>query len=139
MMYWTDWGDSPKIEKASMDGSARSVVIDTELGWPNGLTLDYVSQTLYWVDALLDKMEKSNVDGSMRALLVTPNNVIQHPFGITFCRGHLYWSDWETNCIFTAPVTNTATGTTNFFCGLRFDPMQLHIVHRSRQPFGKHY
>ena len=40
-MYWTDWGEVPKIERAGMDGSDRFVIINTEIYWPNGLTLDY--------------------------------------------------------------------------------------------------
>ena len=136
MMYWTDWGNSPKIERASMDGSSRSVIVNTELGWPNGLTLDYSTQTLYWADAQLDKLEKSNVDGSMRTRLITPTNVVLHPFGITFYRNSLYWSDWEANAIFTAPASSTLMDTTSFYGGLRFDPMQLHIVDERRQPFG---
>ena len=137
MMYWTDWGTTPMIERASMDGTARSVIINSTLGWPNGLTLDYVSQTLYWVDAQLDKIEKSNVDGSMRMLLPTPASAIQHPFGITFFEGYIYWSDWATNSIYTAAVNDTEFGTHVFFTNLTFSPMQLHIVDSSRQPIGK--
>ena len=136
MMYWTDWGISPMIERASMDGTSRSVIINSTLGWPNGLTLDYASQTLYWVDALLDKIEKSNVDGSMRMLLPTPASAIQHPFGITFFEGYIYWSDWATNSIYTAAVNDTEFGTQLFFTNLTFAPMQLHIVDTSRQPIG---
>ena len=40
-MYWTDWGLHSRIEKASMDGSARRRVVNTGLGaWPNGLAID---------------------------------------------------------------------------------------------------
>ena len=54
-MYWTDWGEVPKIEKAGMDGSddSRSVLIDEDIVWPNGLTIDYDDSKLYWVDAKL--------------------------------------------------------------------------------------
>ena len=30
-----------------MDGSNRKVLVDSDLKWPNGLTIDYQSQTLY--------------------------------------------------------------------------------------------
>lgn len=45
-----------------MDGSLLedSDLITTDLVWPNGLTLDYDSQTLYWVDAHLDKLESAS-------------------------------------------------------------------------------
>ena len=40
-MYWTDWGRWPRIEKACLDGSNRTVLIDSQIKWPNGLTIDY--------------------------------------------------------------------------------------------------
>lgn len=135
-MYWTDWGSSAKIEKASMDGTSRSVLIDTNLGWPNGLTLDYVTQTLYWCDALLDRLEKCGTDGSLRMILPTQPNVLQHPFGITFYMNRLYWSDWQSNAVFTAPISNTLN-TTTVITNLRLDPMTLHVVAETRQPYGK--
>ncbi|XP_066275348.1 low-density lipoprotein receptor-related protein 8-like [Branchiostoma lanceolatum] len=40
-MYWTDWGNPPKIERARMDGTQRSVIGNIGQGhWPNGLALD---------------------------------------------------------------------------------------------------
>lgn len=65
-MYWTDWGEAPKIERAGMDGSSRSVIVSTDIYWPNGLTLDYEEQKLYWADAKLNFIHKSNLDGSHR-------------------------------------------------------------------------
>ena len=40
-MYWTDWGQEPKIEMCGMDGNNRKVIVsqDQGLGWPNGLTV----------------------------------------------------------------------------------------------------
>ena len=40
-MFWTDWGKEPKIERAAMDGSERTLLVTTQLGWPNGIALDY--------------------------------------------------------------------------------------------------
>jgi len=51
-------GDVAKIERASMDGDARRTLHNTDLVWPNGLTLDYQNQVLYWIDAFLDKIER---------------------------------------------------------------------------------
>jgi len=54
-MYWTDWGEEAKIERAGMNGdlSTRTTVISEEISWPNGLTIDYLERKLYWVDASL--------------------------------------------------------------------------------------
>ncbi|KAI2564504.1 LRP6 isoform 1, partial [Pan troglodytes] len=69
-MYWTDWGEVPKIERAGMDGSSRFIIINSEIYWPNGLTLDYEEQKLYWADAKLNFIHKSNLDGTNRQAVV---------------------------------------------------------------------
>lgn len=56
-MYWTDWGEHPKIERANLDGMDRVVLLNSSLGWPNGLALDYAAGKLYWGDAKTDKIE----------------------------------------------------------------------------------
>ena len=38
-MYWTDWGNVPKIERSYLDGDARTELITSNLQWPNGLTI----------------------------------------------------------------------------------------------------
>lgn len=45
-LFWTDWGNIAKIERSHLDGSERKVLINTDLGWPNGLTLDYDTRRL---------------------------------------------------------------------------------------------
>ena len=42
----------PKIERSTLMGGQRKAIVDTDLGWPNGLGIDYVENILYWVDAL---------------------------------------------------------------------------------------
>ena len=59
-MYWTDWGEVPKIERADLDGAERLVMANTSLGWPNGLALDYHDRKIYWGDAKTDKIEVLN-------------------------------------------------------------------------------
>lgn len=69
-MYWTDWGASPKIERAGMDASGRQVIISSNLTWPNGLAIDYGSQRLYWADAGMKTIEFAGLDGSKRKVRV---------------------------------------------------------------------
>ena len=65
-MYWTDWGEEAKIEKAGMDGSHRSLLVDDNIYWPNGITLDYDEGKVYWVDANFHFIHRMNMDGSQR-------------------------------------------------------------------------
>lgn len=50
-VYWTDWGSPAKIERATMGGNFRTVIINSSLTTPNGLSLDYEERMLYWADA----------------------------------------------------------------------------------------
>lgn len=51
-LYWADWNrDNPKIETSYMDGTNRRILVQDDLGLPNGLTFDAYSSQLCWVDA----------------------------------------------------------------------------------------
>ena len=53
-MYWTDWGKKPNIKTADSDGNNVQTLVEEGLGWPNGLTIDYAQERLYWADAQTD-------------------------------------------------------------------------------------
>uniref|UniRef100_A0A4W3IHV1 Low-density lipoprotein receptor-related protein n=1 Tax=Callorhinchus milii TaxID=7868 RepID=A0A4W3IHV1_CALMI len=96
-MYWTDWGEIPKIERASLDGTDRVVLVNTSLGWPNGLALDYEERKMYWGDAKTDKIEVMNCDGTGRHVLV--EDKLPHIFGFTLLGDYIYWTDWQRRSI----------------------------------------
>ena len=96
-MYWTDWGKHPKIERAALDGSHRTILVDDSVAWPNGLTIDYLFHKIYWADAKLDKIEVINLDGSSHRVVL--NYRSSHIFGLTVLGDHLYWTDWQKRAI----------------------------------------
>ncbi len=49
-----------------MDGTNRSVIIQDKITWPNGLTLDFINDRIYWADAREDYIEFASLDGSNR-------------------------------------------------------------------------
>lgn len=116
-----------------MDGTSRTTLHNTGLQWPNGLTLDLASQTLYWVDAGFDRIESSNSNGTNRRVLTT--SYIFHPFGIDIFRGRLYWTDWQTNAVLSASVAQpTSVGVV--ISNLIFDPMGVKVISTEKQPAG---
>ena len=134
MMYWSDWGSVARIEKASMDGANRAVIHNTSLVWPNALTLDTLTQTLYWADASLDKVESSRVDGSNRRLF-TEIGVV-HPFAIAVKENSIYFTDWAENSI--RQVSNLG-GTAVILQSLAScaRPFGIQFVDQSKQPISK--
>lgn len=137
-MYFTDWGTVGRIEKASMDGTNRTVIHNTSLVWPNALTIDIPTQTLYWADASLDKIEKSNIDGRNRIVLAQVGVV--HPFGIVFENGTLYFSDWSDNTIrylsASGGAVSTLHATSSFSSSTVFG---IQVVDPLRQIVGMSY
>ncbi|XP_031559988.1 sushi, von Willebrand factor type A, EGF and pentraxin domain-containing protein 1-like [Actinia tenebrosa] len=103
-MYWTDWGSLPKIETSYMDGTSRRVLFNTNLVWPNGLTIDKINSKLYWADASLDKIEESDLSGSGRRVLISHSGI--HPFGLTLFDGDLYWTDWANKSVYSLNIVS---------------------------------
>lgn len=65
-LYWSDWGDNPHIGRIGMDGTNRSVIVEDRITWPNGLTLDFINDRIYWADAREDYIEFASLDGTNR-------------------------------------------------------------------------
>lgn len=66
LMFWSDWGQNPRIERADMDGAMRKVIVSTKLYWPNGLALDYTTRRVYFADAYLKYIDYCDYDGKNR-------------------------------------------------------------------------
>ncbi|XP_022088890.1 low-density lipoprotein receptor-related protein 4-like [Acanthaster planci] len=94
-LYWTDWGSAPKIERANIDGSSRTVLVDTGLQLPNGVALDLEGNRMYWCDAGLDLIESTDLLGNDRRVHAELSSEEIHPFDIWFHRGVVYWTDWR--------------------------------------------
>ncbi|WAR04037.1 LRP4-like protein [Mya arenaria] len=130
VIFWTDWGSTPKIERSYMDGGGRITVANTSLFWPNGLTLDYGADKLYWADAKHHVIECADLDGKQRRTVI--NQGLPHPFALTLFEDELYWTDWHTKSINRA---NKFTGNDVEMVRNRLHfPMDIHIFHHDRQP-----
>uniref|UniRef100_A0A8C2DL15 Low density lipoprotein receptor-related protein 2a n=1 Tax=Cyprinus carpio TaxID=7962 RepID=A0A8C2DL15_CYPCA len=128
-MYWTDWGTNAKIERATLGGNFRTEIINTSLVWPNGLTLDYDEQRLYWADASLQKIERCSLTGANREVIVS---TAIYPFAMTVYGQHIYWTDWNTRSIYRA---NKHDGSDQrvMLQNLPSRPMDIHVLSNSKQ------
>lgn len=139
-MFWTDWGMTAKIERAYMDGEDRRTIISNGLSQPNGITIDYSTQKIYWSDSDLDKIEYSNYDGTERIILESLDDGILHPFGLTINDELLFWTDWETNYLYyTHKDHGSSTGLGIFESLAHFTstPYGVEALVDSRQASGK--
>lgn len=65
-LFWSDVGKEPMIGRSSLVGSQFEKIITTNIKWPNGLTIDFEQDKLYWADAYYDKIETCDFDGNYR-------------------------------------------------------------------------
>ena len=80
-----------------MDGQNREIIHNSSLYWPNALTLEIATETLYWADAKYHVLESSKGDGSDRRTILSGG--VNHPFSLTLFESTVYWTDWRTRSI----------------------------------------
>ena len=133
-MIWTDWGSSPKIEKAALTGGQRVAIVTSNIKWPNGIELDRWNKRIYWVDAAVDRIESVDYNGNNRKLLGPISNF--HGFGVTIIPPFLFFTDWASN-----GQIHQVDAMTGYFVVSRVSftgrPMGIVGYDRSRQPPGK--
>ncbi|XP_058238194.1 low-density lipoprotein receptor-related protein 1B-like isoform X2 [Hemibagrus wyckioides] len=110
-MYWTDWEEDEmndsrgRIERAWMDGSHRQVFVSSDVLWPNGLTLDRSTETIYWCDAYHHRIEKIHFSGTLRTVLYFGKE-LDHPFGISHYNTYIFWMDYVNASIFRLDISS---------------------------------
>lgn len=121
-----------------MDGQNRMTLVSTDLSAPYGITIDYVEQKIYWVDAALDKIEYSNMDGSGRVtlMILPPGGNLGVPYSLTLEGDFLYWTEWVNNAIYS--VHKTEGGNVSLVLGgLPVNPLGIQTVGASRRLYSK--
>ncbi|CAG9822420.1 unnamed protein product [Phaedon cochleariae] len=101
-LFWTDWSaDNPSISRANLDGTHNLTLFGAEtVEWPNGITIDYMANRLYWVDARLDYIGSSDLHGDDFVKIISDNEVVSHPFAVAVFKNTMFWDDWKRNSIF---------------------------------------
>lgn len=133
MLFWTDLGSAPKIERSYLNGKNRKAIVTSSIIWPNSITLDYHAQKIYWVDAKSSSIESADYSGINRELLFSHKHI--YPFDIAIYGPWLYWTDLKTK--FGLNQINKTSGQLKFKFKIRGPRLGLAVNDKSKQPFGK--
>lgn len=103
-LYWTDWSSQkPSLSRSNLDGSdIRELFTKPHVIWPNGVTIDYIAERVYWVDASKDYIASCDLHGNQFKTVIQQDARVAHPFAVAVFKDSMYWDDWKMNSIFTA-------------------------------------
>ncbi|CAG9765567.1 unnamed protein product [Ceutorhynchus assimilis] len=103
-IFWTDWSsESPSVNRANCDGTNPKILFGKEkVEWPNGITIDYIANRIYWVDARKDYIGSADLHGDGFVNIVHNTDVVSHPFAVAVFKSNMYWDDWKKNAIYSS-------------------------------------
>ncbi|XP_073685377.1 uncharacterized protein [Garra rufa] len=130
IMFWSEIGGQAQIERSGMDGSDRKVVVSRGLNKPVSMTVDVLTDRLYWTDAKLRCIGSATLDGeSIRMLQLSE---MPSPFSVAVFNDMVYWSDTHRRSI---QAANKLTGKNRRVVLKRpGQPFDIKVVHPLLQP-----
>lgn len=131
-LFWTDWGENPRVERVGMDGRDRSAIITTKIYWPNGLALDVAAKRVYFADSKLDFIDLCNYDGSGRQQVLAASHYLLHPHSLSLFEDTLYWTDRQLNRVLSAHKFRGSNQ--SVVSHLVSQPLSIHVHHPALQP-----
>ncbi|XP_041477992.1 low-density lipoprotein receptor-related protein 4-like [Lytechinus variegatus] len=92
LMFWADYGGLPSLERANLDGTDRTTIVDANIQFPNGLAIDFDNSIIYFADRGSDNIASVDFDGGNRQL-------VHYQYGGDFfdmvlVRDHLFVTSW---------------------------------------------
>ncbi|XP_021094201.1 low-density lipoprotein receptor-related protein 2 isoform X1 [Heterocephalus glaber] len=132
LMFWSDWGHHPRIERASMDGTLRTVIVQEKIYWPCGLTVDYPNRLIYFMDAYLDYLDFCDYNGQHRRQVIAGNLILRHPYALTLFEESVFWTDRATHRVIEANKWHGGNQSVVMYNVPR--PLGIVAVHPAKQP-----
>ncbi|KAF7208497.1 transcript variant X2 [Nothobranchius furzeri] len=135
-VFFTDYGQIPKVERCDMNGQNRTKLVDSKIVFPHGITLDLVSRLVYWADAYLDYIEVVDYEGKNRHTIIQ-GLLIEHLYGLTVFENYLYATNSDNANMQpkTSVIRVNRFNSTDYQVVTRVDKGgALHVYHQRRQP-----
>lgn len=133
-VFLTDWKFPAYIGRVDMDGQNFKKIVSTDINSPIGLTIDLVTQRIWWSDTHLKKIELSNYNGTSRFVAIDSNSTA-YPFSLAFYDASIYWTDRGTDSIYVANALNGSSKTVVKQNTIH-SVFGMNVYHQSLQPYG---
>ncbi|KAF2883536.1 hypothetical protein ILUMI_22600, partial [Ignelater luminosus] len=131
LMFFTKWGHTaPMLERCRMDGTERTQLVTHKIVYPYGVTVDYPTSHVYWVDTYLDYVERIDYNGENRRTIMK-GFPVQNLYGISVFESRLFVSSWHNDTI---RELHKIKHTERQILKDSERPFNLHVFHRQKQP-----
>ncbi|XP_033158640.1 protein cueball [Drosophila mauritiana] len=104
-LYWTNSNVThPSVERINLDGSNRTVIINSDIDMPRGIVVDQLSDRLFWIDDLKGvffSVESCKLDGSDRQVVLKDKH--HEPLNLAVTNDAIYWTDRTTRAVWSHP------------------------------------
>lgn len=91
-LFWSDYGQNPKIERSFLDCTNRTVLVSDITATPRGLALDHSSNYIYWVDDAVDLIARISIEGG-ESEVIRFGSHYPAPYAITVFGNSIIWVD----------------------------------------------
>lgn len=68
-LYWCDRGQRTRISRSLLNGENVTFLVTTQIIRPESITIDYLTDDVYWSDTMRDTVEAISWDGSNRRII----------------------------------------------------------------------
>ena len=65
-LYWCDRGPRARISRSLLNGENVTYLVTTQIIRPESITIDFLTDDVYWSDSVRDTVEVISWDGSNR-------------------------------------------------------------------------
>ena len=96
-IFFSEWQRPADISRVDLHGKNRLTFQRLTLGWPNGLSIDFATDRIYWCDAQLDHVQHAKLDGTDVKLI--KHQLIHHAFSLVVFQDHIFVTDWRLDAI----------------------------------------
>ncbi|XP_048518119.1 low-density lipoprotein receptor-related protein 1 [Dendroctonus ponderosae] len=136
-VFFTKWGESaPMLERADLDGSNRTALVELKIVFPHGVCVDYATKYVYWADSYMDYVEKVDYYGNNRKSVAKRRHV-SNIHGVSLFENRVFVSSWDDNLVTELTKTGIKASPRTIVSNVSH-LLKLHVFHRQRQPDVAH-
>ena len=115
------------IERATLDGTNRQVLVPDSIVKPQGIAVDEVNGKIYWTDWVSDKIQRANLDGTEVEDILTEGLMLPEGIALDVEGNKMYWVDSGTKKIYRANMDGTEVEDLVIYQNINLDGIVLDI------------